>query len=163
LVPVVLLDAPGGKFWQVALDFIHQQLVENRYILPTDMKLVKLVYCVDEAVEHINQFYSNFHSSRWLKHQFLIRMNHTLSDRALEHMQVAFADLCLSDHFHQHVYSSEEHDEAEFSHLARLAFNFNARDHGRLRELVDFINLPENWAQSQPQVQQHTRETSKVI
>ncbi len=146
LVPVVLLDAPGGKFWQGALDFIHHQLEENRYILPTDMKLVKLVYSAEEAVEQINQFYSNYHSSRWLKHQFVIRMNHKLSDRALEHMQEAFADLCLSDHFHQHAYNGEEHDEARFSHLARLAFNFNARDHGRLRELVDYINLPENWA-----------------
>ena len=162
LVPVVLLDAPGGTFWQGALDFIHQQLEENRYILPTDMKLVSLVYSAEEAVEQINQFYRNFHSSRWLKHQFVIRMNHQLSDQALEHMQEAFADLCLSDHFHQHVYSGEEHDEPQFSHLARLAFTFNARDHGRLRELVDYINLPENWAQPKPQAQQRTREPSKV-
>ena len=162
LVPVILLDAPGGKFWQGALDFIHHQLEENRYILPTDMKLVSLVYSVEEAVEQINQFYSNFHSSRWLKHQFVIRMNHKLSDQALEHMQEAFADLCLSDHFHQHAYSGEEHDEPQFSHLARLAFTFNARDHGRLRELVDYINLPENLAQSQPQAQQRSREPSKV-
>jgi hypothetical protein len=77
-------------------------------------------------------------------------------------MQKAFADLCLSDHFHQHAYSGEEHDEPQFSHLARLAFTFNARDHGRLRELVDYINLPENWAQSKPQAQQRTREPSKV-
>lgn len=84
---MVLLDTPGGKFWQGALDFIHHQLEENRYILPTDMKLVSLVYSAEEAVEQINQFYSNFHSSRWLKHQFVIRMNHTLSDGALEHMQ----------------------------------------------------------------------------
>jgi uncharacterized protein (TIGR00730 family) len=162
LVPVVLLDAPGGKFWQGALDFIHHQLEENRYILPTDMKLLSLVYSAEEAVDLINQFYSNFHSSRWLKHQFVIRMNHKLSDRALEHIQEAFADLCLSDHFHQHAYSGEEHDEPQFSHLARLSFTFNARDHGRLRELVDYINLPENWTQSKPQAQQRTREPSKV-
>jgi hypothetical protein len=120
------------------------------------------VYSAEEAVEQINQFYSNFHSSRWLKHQFIIRMNHQLSEHALEHMQVAFADLCLSDHFHQHAYSGEEHDEAQFSHLARLAFTFNARDHGRLRELVDYINLPENWAQPKPQAQHRTREPSKI-
>ncbi|MDL5600643.1 TIGR00730 family Rossman fold protein [Pseudomonas kribbensis] len=163
LVPVVLLDAPGGTFWQGALDFIRQQLEDNRYILPTDLKLMRLVYSVEEAVEQINQFYGNFHSSRWLKRQFVIRMNHRLSDRALDHMQEAFADLCLSDRFHQHAYSGEEHDEAQFSHLARLSFAFNARDHGRLRELVDFINLPENWAQSRPQTAQPSREPSKVI
>jgi uncharacterized protein (TIGR00730 family) len=163
LVPVVLLDVPGGTFWQGAMDFIRQQLEENHYILPTDMKLMRLVYTVEEAVEQINQFYSNFHSSRWLKRQFVIRMNHKLSDQALEHMQVAFADLCLSDQFHQHAYSGEEHDDAQYSHLARLAFAFNARNQGRLRELIDYINLPENWAQSKPQAAQRTREPSKAI
>jgi hypothetical protein len=145
------------------MDFIRQQLEENRYILPTDMKLMRLVYTVEEAVEQITQFYSNFHSSRWLQGQFVIRMNHKLSDQALEHMQEAFADLCLSGQFHQHAYSGEEHDDAQFSHLSRLAFAFTARNQGRLRELVDYINLPENWAHSQPQTAQRSREPSKVI
>jgi hypothetical protein len=81
----------------------------------------------------------------------------------MAHMQEAFADLCLSDQFHQHAYSGEEHDEAQYSHLVRLAFAFNARNHGRLRELVDYINLPENWAHTQPQTAQRAREPSKVI
>jgi len=162
LVPVVLLDAPGGKFWEGALDFIRNQLEANRYILPNDLKLVRLVDNAEEAVAQINQFYSNFHSSRWLKNQFVIRMNHALTEQALAHLQVAFADLCLSDHFHQHAYSGEEHDEAQFSHLARLAFTFNARDHGRLRELVDYLNLPENWVTSQPATAQRQRDPIKV-
>ena len=162
LVPVVLLDMPGGKFWQGALDFIREQLEENRYILPTDMKLMRLVYNAEDAVEEINQFYRNFHSSRWLKHQFVIRMNHKLSEQALQQMQVAFADLCLNDCFHQHDYSDEEHDEARFSHLTRLAFTFNARDHGRLRELVDYINLAENWAEPTQKVQPLTWEPIKA-
>ncbi|AEA67302.1 MULTISPECIES: TIGR00730 family Rossman fold protein [Pseudomonas] len=162
LVPVVLLDVPGGKFWQGALNFIREQLEENRYILPTDMKLMRLVYNAEEAVEEINRFYRNFHSSRWLKHQFVIRMNHKLNEQALQQMQREFADLCLNDCFHQHDYSGEEHDEAQFSHLTRLAFAFNARDHGRLRELVDYINLPENWAQPAQKPHPLTWEPIKV-
>jgi uncharacterized protein (TIGR00730 family) len=146
LVPVVLIDAPGGSFWQDWLSFIGKQLEANHYILSTDMKLLRLVSSAEEAVEEINQFYSNFHSSRWLKNQFVIRMHHPLNDAAIAHAQQAFADLRLSGDFHQHAYSGEEHDEAQFSHLARLTFTFNARDQGRLRELVDYINLPENWA-----------------
>lgn len=152
LVPIVLLDAPGGTFWEGALTFIRNELEANRYILPTDMNLLKLVYTADEAVAEINQFYSNFHSSRWLKNSFVIRMHHPLSEQALAHMQQAFADLCLSDDFHQHGYQ-KEHEEEQFSHLTRLAFKFNGRNHGRLRELVDYINLSENWAKTaQPQV-----------
>ncbi|MGH8360837.1 MAG: cytochrome D ubiquinol oxidase subunit II, partial [Pseudomonas sp.] len=47
-----------------------------------------------------------------------------------------------------------------FSHLTRLVFNFNGRDQGRLRELVDYINLPENWAQAQGKTQQRVTETA---
>lgn len=166
LVPVILLDAPGGSFWQDALDFIRKQLEGNRYILPSDMKLLKLVYGADAAVEEINQFYSNYHSSRWLKSLFVIRMHNSLNEAALAHIQEAFKDLCLSGSFHQHAYNGEEHDEPQFSHLARLAFTFNARDQGRLRELVDYINLSENWAKpqapSQTQTAQRSREPLKV-
>ncbi|MDU8542840.1 LOG family protein [Pseudomonas syringae group sp. J248-6] len=145
LVPVVLLDTPGGSFWQGALDFIKNQLQDNHYILPADMKLMRLVYSADEAVEEINRFYANFHSSRWLKNKFVIRMRHALSAKALEHMQEAFADLCINENFHQHSYQGEEHDEVQFSHLTRLAFTFTGRNQGRLRELVDYINQQENW------------------
>jgi hypothetical protein len=112
------------------------------------------VYSAEEAVEEINQFYANFHSTRWLKREFVVRMNHPLSDQALAHLQSEFASLRLSGEFQQLAYTGEEHDEPKFSHLTRLVFNFNGRDQGRLRELVDYINLPENWAQAQGKTQQ---------
>ncbi|WP_407311854.1 LOG family protein [Pseudomonas sp. nanlin1] len=146
LVPVVLLDTPGGSFWQDALDFIRKQLEANHYILPNDLKLLRLVYNPEDAVQEINQFYANFHSSRWLQHQFVIRMRHPLSEEALAHAADSFADLRLNGDFHQHAYAGTEHDGPEFSELTRLAFAFNGRNQGRLRELVDFINRPENWA-----------------
>ncbi|MGE7992153.1 LOG family protein [Pseudomonas sp. NPDC089554] len=150
LVPVVLLDSPGGSFWSDALGFITRQLEENRYILPTDLKLVSLVHSAEDAVEEIKQFYRNYHSSRWLKNQFSIRMHHPLSEAALLDIQEGFADLRLSGKYHQAADSGFEHEVGNFSHLTRLTFAFTGRDQGRLRELVDFINLPENWAKPQP-------------
>lgn len=159
LVPIVLLDTPGGTFWQGALNFIKQELEGNRYILPTDMNLLKLVYSADDAVAEINQFYSNFHSSRWLKNTFVIRMHHALSEEALTNMQHAFADLRLSEDFQQYSHQ-DEYDEAQFSHLTRLAFKFNGRDQGRLRALVDYLNQSENWAK--PAQAQQTRERESL-
>jgi len=144
LVPIVLLDAPGGTFWEGALGFIKNELEANKYILPADMNLMKLVYSAEEAVAEIDQFYSNFHSSRWLKNTFVIRMHHALNDHALKTLQEQFSDLRLADEFQQYAHQ-DEYDEAQFSHLTRLAFKFNGRNHGRLRELVDFVNLKENW------------------
>ncbi|WP_263141369.1 LOG family protein [Pseudomonas sp. RIT-PI-AD] len=146
LVPVVLLDEPNGSYWQDALGFMRRQLEDNRYILPSDLKLMRLVNSAEEAAEEISQFYRNFHSSRWLKNNFVVRMHHALSEAAIAQLDEHFADLCMSTGFTQQAYNEADKDELEFAELTRLIFAFNGRDHGRLRELMDFINLPENWA-----------------
>ncbi|ACO79995.1 hypothetical protein AvCA_38540 [Azotobacter vinelandii CA] len=146
LVPVVLLDEPGGTYWADALQFIRKQLEGNRYILPSDMHLLHLADSAEEAAEEIAQFYRNYHSSRWIKDRFVIRMHHPLSEAALARLRDEFADLCLSGTFEQQGYCETEQDEPELCHLIRLSFIFNARDHGRLRELLNFINLSQHWA-----------------
>ncbi|CAD5108321.1 LOG family protein [Zestomonas carbonaria] len=146
LVPVVLLDRPGGSYWKEALEFIDRQLLGNGYIMPSDMHLMRLVYSADDAVEEIAQFYRNFHSSRWLKDKFVIRLHHALSDAALKRLDTDFADLCKTGGFNQQPFCEAESDEPELCELPRLAFAFNGRDHGRLRELLNAINQPSAWA-----------------
>ena len=153
IVPVVLLDVPEGRYWKDALHFMREQLEENGYILPSDMNLLKLATSAEEAVVEITHFYRNYHSSRWLKGLFAVRMNRPLNARALAYLHDEFADLCQADGFHQQPYCDLEQDEPEFRHLIRLAFHFNGRDHGRLRELINFINLPENWQREQPRAE----------
>ncbi len=147
LVPVVLLDEPNGTFWQDALAFISKQLQGNGYILPSDLKLLSLVHSAEEAVAQITRFYSNYHSSRWLKERFVVRLQHPLNAEAIEQLPELFADLCKNGGFVQQVGAFEnEGDEPELSHLSRLAFTFRGREYGRLRELYDFLNSAENWA-----------------
>ena len=145
LVPVVLLDEPNGTFWQDAIAFLQRQLQDNRYILPTDMRLMRLVHSAEDAAQEIANFYGNFHSSRWLKDRFVMRMNHVLNDAALQQLNDGFADLCLSGRFEQQPCCEMELDEPELQRLPRLSFVFNGRDHGRLRELTDFINEAQHW------------------
>ena len=77
-----------------------------------------------------------------------MRINHVLSDAAMSHMNEHFADLCLKGSFEQQACGDMELDEPELQPLPRLCFVFNGRDHGRLRELTDFINTKEHWASS---------------
>ncbi|MET1076569.1 MAG: LOG family protein [Pseudomonas sp.] len=147
LVPVVLLDQPGGSFWSDALAFIQTQLEGNGYILPNDMRLMRLVHSAQDAADEIARFYSNFHSSRGLKERFVIRMNHALTPTALAQLHEGFAGLCRHDGFEQLPNGEADGDEPELLHLPRLLFAFIGRQHGRLRELIDFINQPEHWAQ----------------
>lgn len=143
LVPVVLLDMPGGTFWQGALDFIHNELEANQYILPNDLKLMRFAHSAEEALAEINQFYNNFYSSRWMNKTFVISMKYPLNVHALAHIQKSFADICLSNGFCQSIDDGQNHDAS--LNLYRLSFAFSGRNQGRLRELVDFINLPQHW------------------
>lgn len=147
LVPVVLLDQPGGSFWKDAMAFIDNQLVGNRYILPSDLHLVRLAHSAAEAADEIAQFYRNYHSSRWLKDRYVIRLNHALNAAVMQQLNLEFTSLCKSGGFQQQAYCESEQDEPELCHLTRLAFAFNSRDHGRLRELLDLINQPQHWEQ----------------
>ncbi|VXC91137.1 conserved hypothetical protein [Pseudomonas sp. 8Z] len=140
LVPVVLLDQPGGSYWESALSFIRSQLEDSGYILPNDLNLMRLVYTPEEAVEEITHFYRNFHSSRWLKDRFVIRLNHPLNEQTLTRLNEEFGGLCKSGGFTQQPHCEQERDEPELCHLTRLAFAFNGRDYGRLRALLDVVN-----------------------
>ncbi|WP_296264946.1 TIGR00730 family Rossman fold protein [Pseudomonas sp. UBA6562] len=147
LVPVVLLDSPDGTFWRDCLDFLSKQLKDNRYILPNDLNLMKLVARPEEAVDEIERFYANYHSSRWLERDFMIRMRHPLSETALDELGEAFGDLNVGGGYRQASDSPVGHESEDYGHLTRLTFAFPGRDQGRLRALVDFINRTENWAQ----------------
>jgi uncharacterized protein (TIGR00730 family) len=148
LVPVVLLDQPGGNFWASALTFLQEQQLDNGYILPSDMRLMRLVHSAEEATEEIAQFYRNYHSSRWLKERYVIRLNHALNEAAMQQLNNEFRDLCTHSDFQQQAHCDSELDEPELCHMTRLAFAFNGRNNGRLRELLDLVNQPHNWAQS---------------
>lgn len=145
LVPVVLLDQEGGTYWDKALEFMREELVDKNYILPSDLRLMRQVRTPREAGLEIARFYRSFHSTRWFKNRFVIRMNYPLNEQAIETLHKEFIDLCVSGGYAQVPYCPEEHNEPEFCNQHRLEFVFNGRDHGRLRELVDFINLPQNW------------------
>ncbi len=145
LVPIILLDQPGGTYWEEALAFARKQLTDNGYILPGDTQLVRLVHSAEEAVREIEHFYRNFHSSRWLQDSFVIRMNHLLSQVAMKQLDSQFSTLCQSGHFEQQPVCEQELDEPELQQLPRLSFVFNGRNYGHLRELIDFINDPDNW------------------
>lgn len=145
LVPVVLLDQEGGTYWDKALEFMREELADKSYILPSDLRLMRQVRTPREAGLEIARFYRNFHSTRWSHGKFILRINHPLKSEALETLHKEFSDLCNSGGYEQVPYCPELHNEPEFCNQYRLEFVFNGRDHGRLREMVDFINLPQNW------------------
>jgi uncharacterized protein (TIGR00730 family) len=56
--PIVLV---GSSYWQGLIDWLKNTMLEvERNISPEDLDLMKIVDTADEAVEHIEEFYSKF-------------------------------------------------------------------------------------------------------
>ncbi len=126
-MPVVLLDQEGGTYWDTALEFMRKEMVDKNYILPSDLRLMRQVRTPREAGLEIARFYRNFHSTRWFKNNFVMRMNHPLNEEAMQTLHKEFLDICISGGYEQVPYCAEAHNEPEFCNQFRLEFMFNAR------------------------------------
>ncbi len=140
MVPVVLLDAPGGSFWQEFHQFVVQRLLGNRLISPEDLSLYKLTDRVDVAVAEILQFFRVYHSMRYVKNKLVLRLKQPLSIDLMEAINAKFADILSGGDFSQGTALPEERDEVDLASYVRLIFRFNRRSLGRLRQLIDAIN-----------------------
>lgn len=144
IVPVIMLETADSNYWKEALEYFERQLKANHYILPSDLHLIKLVHSPEEATQEIITFYTNYNSSRWFKDQFAIRLNKPLTEQALAHINSKYYDLCITGAFTQQPYQ-QTFKETEFTNLYYLLFNFTGKHYGRLRQLIDYLNRPENW------------------
>ena len=88
----------------------------------------------------ISRFYRNFDSTRFVKDQFLVRMKHAPSATALAALNEDFADIVLEGKIKSVNPTPEEVEDHDRLELARIAFNFNRRDYGRLRQMIDVLN-----------------------
>ena len=56
VIPVVMLDRPGGDYWQTWIKFLTDYLFKLGLVAPEDFSFFKIVHDVDEAVAEILQF-----------------------------------------------------------------------------------------------------------
>ena len=140
LMPLVLVDRPGGAYWKTWDKHVREHLLREALISPDDLHLYQITDNVDEAVKIITRFYRNFHSTRFVKELFVIRLQHAPTDTAIEAMNEDFADIIVGKSIHRVEASPEERADNDNVNLPRIAFEFNRREYGRLRQLVDVLN-----------------------
>jgi hypothetical protein len=141
-LPLVLVDEPGGTYWSRWLKFFREELLSEGYIIERDFRLFESVDSIDAAVNSINQFYSRYHSIRYINKKLVIRLQSPIDDSSLLMLNTKFSDIL--NHGGKIYFSeplSEEADEPEIIHLPRLVVDFNLQDFGSLRTLIDEINL----------------------
>lgn len=143
IIPVVLLDRPGGTYWQTWMAFLTEHLFKFGYVGAEDFHLFKIVSNVEEAVAEIVRFYSVYQSSRWVGGQLVIRLARKLSPKALAELNREFADLVQTGEIVQRAALRQEKNEPEIWELPRLVLAPHRRSFGRFRQLIDAINASE--------------------
>lgn len=140
LLPVVFVDEPGGTYWQTLLDYITEHLLARGLISPDDYHLFYHAKGVDDAVEHIIQFYHNFISYRWVRDRLVIRIKRSLTPEAIANLNRDFADIIATGEIEASGPLPEEANQPELAPFPRLVLTPRRRNFGRLRALLDAIN-----------------------
>jgi uncharacterized protein (TIGR00730 family) len=141
LIPLVLVDEPGGKFWKNFVHYVSEHLMADKLISPEDFNLFKLTDSVTAARDEILRFYSNFHSYRFVGPYLVIRLQRALNEKKLEHLRNEF--LSIFDppgEMFQRDALPQEANEPELAKLPRLCLTFNRIHFGFLRLLIDRLN-----------------------
>ena len=101
LVPVVLLDEPGGNYWQALHHFIVEHLLEGGMISPDDLHLYKLTDDCQQAVDECLDFFRIYHSMRYVKQNLVLRLREPLHPMLLQNINDRFTDILSSGRFEQ--------------------------------------------------------------
>jgi uncharacterized protein (TIGR00730 family) len=143
IFPLVLVDEPGGDYWKRWEEFIDDGLLHRGYISPQDKALYRITDSVEEAVKEVAGFYRVYHSMRYVRGDLVLRLQRPLGERALDELRWAFKDIVTGGAFEQTAALPQEANEPAVANLPRLKFRFDRHNHGRLRQLIDFVNASE--------------------
>ncbi len=140
LNPIVMLEAPGGSYWQTWITFVQQDLLGNGLISPHDVNLFKITSDVKEAADEILHFYANYHSQRYVDGRLVLRLLQEPPPETVEALNAEFSDILTEGSIRRIEATPAEVRDGDALECARLELFFNRKDFGRLRLLVNRLN-----------------------
>ncbi len=140
LMPLVLVDRPGGTYWKTWDRNIREHLLRDGLISPDDLNLYQITDDVKQATKWITRFYRNYHSMRYVKDLLVLRLKNPPSPSAIDALNEDFADIILGEKIHSLAPTPDEVEDQDHVELARIAFGFDRRHYGRLRQMIDALN-----------------------
>jgi uncharacterized protein (TIGR00730 family) len=139
-MPLVLLDRPRGTYWKTWQRYLEDHLLRRRMIDKEDLALYLVTDNVDAAVNEITGFYRVYHSSRYVRDRFVIRISRRLPTDFIDGLAAEFGDIIGDGAITQRDALRAERDEPDIVHLPRLVMHFERAHFGRLRMLIDRLN-----------------------
>jgi hypothetical protein len=138
-VPLVLIDRPGGDYWQSWSEYIDKQLVQNGLVSPEDPSLYTVTDNLDVACDAITRFYQVYHSCRYVGEKLVIRLKTDVSDALVDQLNAEFNQILVKGRIEKSQALPQEAQD-ETMELPRLVLYFNQRDLGRLYQMIAAIN-----------------------
>lgn len=139
-MPVILLDPPGSTYWNRWQAFVEDELLANGLINAEDLCLVHLTDDIDDAVAHVERFYRNYHSMRYVGRRLVIRHRHPLTDEQLASLANEYASIMSGGGIERVDPSPGEVTDHDALDMHRFAFRFDQYGHAKLRMLIDELN-----------------------
>jgi uncharacterized protein (TIGR00730 family) len=140
IIPVVMLDRPDGTYWESWMTFLNEHLLKLGFISPVDFAFFRIVHNVEDAVSEILNFYKVYHSARWVREEYVMRLCRRLPDKVVADLNEKFADILRTGKIVQGTALRQEKNEPESWELPRLIFTPYPGNFGRFRQLIDAIN-----------------------
>jgi len=138
VLPIVLVDEPGGTYWKRFEEFVQGEMVAKGMISPEDAALFRITDDVDEAVDEILKFYRVYHSQRYVIDRLVFRLLRPLSAATLADLNARFADIL--DGPIEQAPGPLKAENGELPELPRLVLPFKRAVFTRLRQLIDVVN-----------------------
>ena len=138
--PVVLMETPGGEYWQGWLRFVKEQAIASGWVSAEDLSLFKVTTSVEEAAREIADFYRNYHSCRWVGDLLVLRVLVAPSTAELADLNRRFGDIVARGAIRSTAALPPERSSNDHPELPRLALRFDKWHFARLRQLIDAIN-----------------------
>ena len=125
--PVVLLDVPGGTFWERWRAFLVEEVVAAQYVDADGIDLARAFHSVDEGVREIEHFYSNYQGFALDGERATIQMRRVPERARFNDFARLFPLFAQGDG----IVQTSQHS---------VEFNFDGRHFAQLRRLIDVIN-----------------------
>lgn len=137
IIPLVLVEGEKGTYWKDWKHYLDAHLMGNKWISQEDENLFYIAKSVDDAVEHVQNFYNRYHSSRYVLDRLVIRLKKDLTAAQVKILNSEFSKLIAEGEIEKSAALPEETDHLE---LPRLVFHHTNSDFGLLRAMIDKIN-----------------------
>ncbi len=138
-LPIVLIERPGGTYWRAWDRFIRDELLSDGLISADDTALYYITNDATDALRHIQLFYRNYHSCRYVREELFLRIKHAPTAQELADINAEFGSIAKDGKIESRRTQVID-DETLVPEYPRIALKFDRRSLARLRMLINRLN-----------------------